>query len=86
LNNKLIAILGNRGNRIEYNFLFFQFLTDIKIGMNDIEEAIYYLEENFIKEFGINIKILKNICDSIPKEKYPRGKKRFYSAVRNFIK
>ncbi len=69
----------------EYKSLFFQFLNDQKFGMNTVDEAIQYLEENFIKEFGINIKILEDIHYSIPKSQYPQNKKRFFQAIEKII-
>lgn len=70
----------------EYKSLFFQFLNEIKFGMSNVDEAIQYLEQNFIKEFGINIKILQDIYYSIPKSQYPRNKKRFFQAIEKIIR
>jgi len=65
----------------EYEKLFFQFLDQIKIEIFDENEALQYIEDDFIPEFNINSVII-NTFSKIAKERYLMEKQVFYSAIR----
>jgi len=64
----------------EYKTLFFQFLDDIKVDVEDETEAAQYFEEDFIQEFGIS-QIIIRFLSKIDESEYYGEKKIFYSAI-----
>ena len=68
----------------EYKILFFQFLDEIKIDVENETEAIQYIEEDFIQEFGVNSTIIRTLS-KIDESEYPKEKKLFYSALQEKV-
>ncbi|VEN75238.1 conserved hypothetical protein [Candidatus Desulfarcum epimagneticum] len=64
----------------EYRALFFQFLNEIKIDIENEDEATLYLQDDFIQEFGINLKTVR-FLSKIKESEYPIDKKPFYVAI-----
>ena len=69
----------------EHKILFLNFLNELNFGMRDTDEAIQYLYEGFIREYGVNIKIINSLFQNINKSQYPKGKKRFYDALKKMM-
>lgn len=67
----------------EYKKLLFQFLNELKVSIRNKEEALQYLEEYFLKEFEINLNIMKNLS-KIDKSQYPEKKKIFYYVIKDY--
>ena len=68
----------------EYTTLFFQFLDEIKIDIEDKIEAVQYIEEDFIQEFGINSIIIRSLS-KIDESEYPEEKKLFCFALQEKV-
>ena len=68
----------------EFKTLLFQFLNEIMIDIENVSEAILYLEEDFIKEFGINLIIIRSLSE-ISESEYPERNKLFFSAFQEMI-
>jgi len=68
----------------EYEKLFFDFLNDIEIEIEDKSEANEYFEQDFIKEYGINSKNIEQLS-KIKKSQYPTNKKVFYNVIQKKI-
>ena len=68
----------------EYKKLYFSFIDEIMIDVEDMEEASQYIDTDFIQEFGINNIILKELC-KIKDSEYPDSKKIFYYAIKNMF-
>lgn len=68
----------------EYTMLFFQFLDEIKIDIEDKIEAAQYIEEDFIQEFGINSIIIRSLS-KIDESEYPEEKKLFHSVLQEKV-
>ena len=74
----------NQFCKSEYEKLFFEFLNDIEIEIEDEKEANEYLEQDFIKEYGISEKNIKQLTE-IKRSEYPNKQKIFYKVVQEKI-
>jgi hypothetical protein len=68
--------------RDEYLKLYNKFLRSIKIKILDESEALGYLEQDFIKEYGVNIKTIKWLS-RIKKGDYPKNVNILFNTLKN---
>lgn len=67
--------------RDEYLKLYNKFLRSIKIKILDESEAFGYLEQDFIREYGVNIKTIQKLAKTKKKD-YPLKAKLIFNAIR----
>lgn len=65
----------------EYLKLYKKFYTSIKIKFIDVSEAFTYLEQDFIREYNVNLIILQNL-QKIRKKDYPKKINLLFNALK----
>ena len=64
----------------EFEKLYLEYLFEIKIDVEDVEEAKQYLEDDFFQKYGLNIAII-NELSQVPLELYPTNTQIFFTAI-----
>ncbi len=70
--------------KTEYKKLFFDFLNDFGIEIQDQSEANEYLNQDFIKEDCVNLITLKELS-KINKKDYPKNSSLLFNTIKKYI-